>query len=175
MNFHYITGLQTVRFYTFMWEYSHQTCSILQIQRQERKPYLKTIHTLTYRPTNTSYIDREGCEWSEELLLEGHSWQIEYILISLHPVHVLYFLTSYMHVFVCQVGDGNPLRRWRVSVELSATPTEVLQRLLKERPLWQVDLQQEKVLETLDKQTDVYQYSCRNMAPQPSCDYVVLR
>lgn len=76
---------------------------------------------------------------------------------------------------LCKVGDGNPLRRWRVSVEVSAAPAEVLQRLLKERPLWQVDLQQEKVLETLDKQTDVYQYSCRNMAPQPSCDYVVLR
>lgn len=78
-------------------------------------------------------------------------------------------------VFACKVGDGNPLRRWRVSVEVLATPSEVLQRLLRERPLWQTELQQEKVLETLDKQTDVYQYSCRNMAPQPSCDYVVLR
>ncbi|KAA8586861.1 hypothetical protein FQN60_000697 [Etheostoma spectabile] len=74
-----------------------------------------------------------------------------------------------------KVGDGNPLRRWRVCVEVSATPTEVLQRLLRERPLWQTEVQQEKVLETLDKQTDLYQYSCGNMAPQPSCDYVVLR
>ncbi|KAM4547203.1 stAR-related lipid transfer protein 13 isoform 2-T2 [Fundulus diaphanus] len=74
-----------------------------------------------------------------------------------------------------KVGDGNPLRRWRVSLEVSAAPTEVLQRLLKERSLWQTELQQEKVLETLDKQTDVYHYSCCNMAPQPSCDYVVLR
>lgn len=73
------------------------------------------------------------------------------------------------------MGDGNPLRRWRVSVEVAANPSEVLQRLLRERPLWQAELQQEKVLETLDKQTDVYQYSCCNMAPQPSCDYVVLR
>lgn len=78
-------------------------------------------------------------------------------------------------MFVCKVGDGNPLRRWRVSVEVSATPNEVLQRLLRERPLWQTELHQEKVLETLDKQTDVYHFSCRNMAPQPSCDYVVLR
>ncbi|KAK5887625.1 hypothetical protein CesoFtcFv8_016216 [Champsocephalus esox] len=76
---------------------------------------------------------------------------------------------------VKKVGDGNPLRRWRVCVEVSAAPTEVLQRLLRERPLWQAELQQEKVLETLDKQTDVYQYSCHNMAPVPSCDYVVLR
>lgn len=76
---------------------------------------------------------------------------------------------------VRKVGDGNPLRQWRVCVEVPASPTEVLQRLLRERPLWQTDLQQEKVLEALDKQTDVYQYSCCNMAPQPDCDYVVLR
>ncbi|KAM9846955.1 stAR-related lipid transfer protein 13-like [Aulostomus maculatus] len=74
-----------------------------------------------------------------------------------------------------KVGDGNPLRQWRVCMEVPAAPHDVLQRLLRERPLWQIDLQQEKVLETLDKQTDVYYYSCHNMAPLPSCDYVVLR
>nr|XP_019952887.1 PREDICTED: stAR-related lipid transfer protein 13 isoform X2 [Paralichthys olivaceus] len=74
-----------------------------------------------------------------------------------------------------KVGDGNPLRQWRVGVEVPATPNEVLQRLLRERPLWQTELWQEKVLETLDRQTDVYQYACCNMAPHPSCDFVVLR
>ncbi|XP_053703354.1 stAR-related lipid transfer protein 13 isoform X2 [Synchiropus splendidus] len=74
-----------------------------------------------------------------------------------------------------KVGDGNPLRRWRVTTELSASPGDVLQRLLRERPLWQLELKQEKVLETLDKQTDVYHYCCHNMPPQPCCDFVVLR
>ncbi|XP_042354806.1 stAR-related lipid transfer protein 13-like isoform X1 [Plectropomus leopardus] len=83
--------------------------------------------------------------------------------------------TDHTELAFKKVGDGNPLRRWRVSVEVSAAPSEVLQRLLRERRLWQSELQQEKVLETLDKQTDVYQYSCHSMAPQPSCDYVVLR
>ncbi|KAF7660885.1 hypothetical protein LDENG_00273140 [Lucifuga dentata] len=83
--------------------------------------------------------------------------------------------TDHTELAFKKVGDGNPLRRWRVCVEVSASPAEVLQRLLKERPLWQTELQQEKVLETLDKQTDVYQYSCCNMPPQPSCDYMVLR
>ncbi|KAJ0004580.1 hypothetical protein NQD34_010794 [Periophthalmus magnuspinnatus] len=82
---------------------------------------------------------------------------------------------DYTELAFKKVGDGNPLRRWRISLEVSAAPCEVLQRLLKERSLWQTDLTQEKVLETLDKQTDVYQYSCRNMAPQSSSDYVVLR
>ncbi|CAL8265963.1 unnamed protein product [Merluccius merluccius] len=74
-----------------------------------------------------------------------------------------------------KVGDGNPLRRWRVCLEVSAAPGEVLQRLLKERPLWQRDLRHEKVVEALDRQTDVFQYSCHGMAPQPGSDYVVLR
>uniref|UniRef100_A0A8C5GK79 StAR-related lipid transfer protein 13 n=1 Tax=Gouania willdenowi TaxID=441366 RepID=A0A8C5GK79_GOUWI len=74
-----------------------------------------------------------------------------------------------------KVGDGNPLRRWRVCVEVPASPAEVLQRLLRECSLWNTEVQQEKILETLDKQTEVFQYSCSNMAPQPCCDYVVLR
>ncbi|KAJ8256456.1 hypothetical protein COCON_G00186080 [Conger conger] len=49
-----------------------------------------------------------------------------------------------------KVGDGNPLRRWRVLVE------------------W-------KVLETLDKQTEVYQYVLNRMPPHPSRDFLVLR
>ncbi|XP_057676687.1 stAR-related lipid transfer protein 13 isoform X2 [Corythoichthys intestinalis] len=74
-----------------------------------------------------------------------------------------------------KVGDGNPLRRWRVSTEVAATPNEVLHRLLRERSLWQMELQQEKVVETLNKQTDVYRYTCHNMSPQPRTDYVILR
>lgn len=62
-----------------------------------------------------------------------------------------------------------------MSLEVPAAASEVLHRLLRERPLWLADLQHEKVLEILDKRTDLYQYSCRNMAPQPSCEYVVLR
>uniref|UniRef100_A0A674A5W1 StAR-related lipid transfer protein 13-like n=1 Tax=Salmo trutta TaxID=8032 RepID=A0A674A5W1_SALTR len=73
-----------------------------------------------------------------------------------------------------KVGDGNPLRRWRVCLEVCATPSEVLERLLRERPLWQTDVLQEKVLETLGRQTDIYRYSLQSMAPHPNTDYVVL-
>ncbi|KAJ8368514.1 hypothetical protein SKAU_G00085420 [Synaphobranchus kaupii] len=74
-----------------------------------------------------------------------------------------------------KVGDGNPLRRWRVSVEVEAPPSVVLNRVLRERHLWDVDLLQWKVLETLDKQTEVYQYVLNRMPPHPSRDFVVLR
>lgn len=62
-----------------------------------------------------------------------------------------------------------------MSVEVGAAPREVLQRLLRERPLWLADLHQETVLESLDPRTDLYRYSRHSMAPQPSREYVVLR
>ncbi|KAM7412794.1 hypothetical protein PAMA_020261 [Pampus argenteus] len=74
-----------------------------------------------------------------------------------------------------KVGDGNPLRRWRVSVEVEAPPSVVLNRVLRERHLWDVDLLQWKVCETLDKQTEVFQYVLSRMPPHPSRDFVVLR
>ncbi|XP_077421754.1 stAR-related lipid transfer protein 13 isoform X3 [Vanacampus margaritifer] len=78
-------------------------------------------------------------------------------------------------LFYKKVGDGNPLRRWRVSVEVEAPPSVVLNRVLRERHLWDVDLLQWKVSETLDKQTEVFQYVLNRMPPHPSRDFVVLR
>ncbi|XP_051539365.1 stAR-related lipid transfer protein 13-like isoform X3 [Myxocyprinus asiaticus] len=74
-----------------------------------------------------------------------------------------------------KVADGTPLRRWRVSAEVEAPPSVVLNRILRERHLWDNNLLQWKVLETLDKQTEVYQYVHNSMAPHPSRDFVVLR
>ncbi|XP_030632143.1 stAR-related lipid transfer protein 13 isoform X3 [Chanos chanos] len=74
-----------------------------------------------------------------------------------------------------KVGDGNPLRLWRVSVEVEAPPSVVLNRVLRERHLWDVDLLQWKVCETLDKQTEIFQYVLNRMPPHPSRDFVVLR
>ncbi|KAM4566493.1 stAR-related lipid transfer protein 13 isoform 4-T4 [Odontesthes bonariensis] len=74
-----------------------------------------------------------------------------------------------------KVGDGNPLRHWRVSVEVEAPPSVVLNRVLRERHLWDMDLLQWKVCETLDKQTEVFQYVLNRMPPHPSRDFLVLR
>ncbi|CAL8349238.1 unnamed protein product [Arctogadus glacialis] len=74
-----------------------------------------------------------------------------------------------------KVGDGNPLRRWRVSVEVEAPPSVVLNRVLRERHLWDVDLLQWKVTETPDRQTEVFQYVLSRMPPHPSRDFVVIR
>ncbi|XP_057345644.1 stAR-related lipid transfer protein 13 isoform X3 [Manis pentadactyla] len=74
-----------------------------------------------------------------------------------------------------KVGDGNPLKMWKASVEVEAPPSVVLNRVLRERHLWDEDFVQWKVVEALDKQTEVYQYVLNSMAPHPSRDFVVLR
>lgn len=74
-----------------------------------------------------------------------------------------------------KVGDGHPLRLWKVSIEVEAPPSVVLSRVLRERHLWDDDLLQWKIIESLDKQTEVFQYVLNSMAPHPSRDFVTLR
>ncbi|XP_048186509.1 rho GTPase-activating protein 7 [Perognathus longimembris pacificus] len=74
-----------------------------------------------------------------------------------------------------KVSEGPPLRLWRSTIEVPATPEEVLTRLLKEQHLWDVDLLDSKVIEILDSQTEIYQYVQNSMAPHPARDYVLLR
>ncbi|XP_069496871.1 stAR-related lipid transfer protein 13 isoform X2 [Ambystoma mexicanum] len=74
-----------------------------------------------------------------------------------------------------KVGDENPLRLWKASVEVEAPPLVVLNRVLRERHLWDEDFLQWKVVETLDKQTEVFQYVLNSMAPHPTRDFNVLR
>ncbi|NWU65481.1 STA13 protein, partial [Pterocles burchelli] len=74
-----------------------------------------------------------------------------------------------------KVGDGNPLRLWKVSTDMEAPPAAVLHRVLRERHLWDEDLLQSRVLEALDKNMEVYHYVTDSMAPHPRRDCVVLR
>uniref|UniRef100_A0A5F9D1K9 Rho GTPase-activating protein 7 n=1 Tax=Oryctolagus cuniculus TaxID=9986 RepID=A0A5F9D1K9_RABIT len=74
-----------------------------------------------------------------------------------------------------KVSEGPPLRLWRATIEVPAAPEDILKRLLKEQHLWDVDLLDSKVIETLDSQTEIYQYVQNSMAPHPARDYVVLR
>ncbi|NXU47192.1 STA13 protein, partial [Turnix velox] len=74
-----------------------------------------------------------------------------------------------------KVGDGHPLRLWKVTTDIEAPPATVLHRVLRERRLWDEDLLQGKVVESLDKNMEVYHYVTDSMAPHPHRDYVVLR
>ncbi|XP_074486122.1 rho GTPase-activating protein 7 isoform X2 [Sebastes fasciatus] len=74
-----------------------------------------------------------------------------------------------------KVHDGYPLRLWKVTVEVPATPEEVLTRVLREQGYWDEDLLESRVVETLDERTEVYQYVRNTMAPHPTRDHLVLR
>ncbi|XP_031427854.1 stAR-related lipid transfer protein 8 isoform X2 [Clupea harengus] len=74
-----------------------------------------------------------------------------------------------------KVGDGHPIRLWRVSAEMEAPPGVVLQRVLRERHLWDEDLLHSRVIESLENNTEVFHYITDSMAPHPRRDFVVLR
>lgn len=74
-----------------------------------------------------------------------------------------------------KMGDGSLLRRWRVSVEVEAPPSVVLNRVLRERHLWDMDLLHWKVCESLDRHTEIFHYSVSCMPPHPCRDFLLLR
>ncbi|XP_051869965.1 rho GTPase-activating protein 7 isoform X2 [Pristis pectinata] len=85
--------------------------------------------------------------------------------------------SSLEHVEIAckKVDDNHPLRLWKVSTEVEKSPEEILKHLLREHHLWEKDLFQSKVIETLDDETEIYHYTISSTFPHPDRDYVVLR
>lgn len=80
-----------------------------------------------------------------------------------------------VEVICRKVGDGHPLRLWRVTTEVEAPPEELLQRLLRERHIWDDSLQKWRIVAKLDHQSEVFQYLCASMPPKKVNDFCVLR
>ncbi|XP_014224108.1 stAR-related lipid transfer protein 13 isoform X3 [Trichogramma pretiosum] len=74
-----------------------------------------------------------------------------------------------------KVGDGHPLRLWRVSTEVEAPPEELLHRVLRERHIWDPQLLKYRQVVKLESNAEVFQYATGNMSPLPARDYCVLR
>nr|XP_028573317.1 rho GTPase-activating protein 7-like isoform X1 [Podarcis muralis] len=74
-----------------------------------------------------------------------------------------------------KVDDNYLVRVWKASAEIDAAPKVVLYRILMEQHLWNPSLQQTRVLEILDDETDIYHYATESMSPLPPREYVVLR
>ncbi|XP_038604414.1 stAR-related lipid transfer protein 8 [Tachyglossus aculeatus] len=75
-----------------------------------------------------------------------------------------------------KVRDGAaPRRAWKASSSVRASPGAVLQRVLRERALWDEDLLRERVLAVPGPDTDLYHYVTGSMAPHPHRDFLVLR
>ncbi|XP_031782029.1 stAR-related lipid transfer protein 13 isoform X2 [Nasonia vitripennis] len=74
-----------------------------------------------------------------------------------------------------KVGDGHPLRLWRVTTEVEAPPEELLHRVLRERHIWDPQLLKYRQVAKLEANVEVFQYATGNMSPLPARDYCVLR
>ncbi|XP_076359326.1 stAR-related lipid transfer protein 13-like isoform X2 [Tachypleus tridentatus] len=80
-----------------------------------------------------------------------------------------------VEVFYKKVDDGHPLRLWKVSVDVEAPPVEVLNRIMRERNVWDHSLVKWRVVSRLDNQTEIFQYVCDSLGSHPLRDYCVLR
>lgn len=60
-------------------------------------------------------------------------------------------------------------------MDVPASAEDVLQRILREQERWDEDLLESRIVETLDHNTEVYQYVRNSMPPHPPRDHVVLR
>ncbi|CAF3420018.1 unnamed protein product [Rotaria socialis] len=67
-----------------------------------------------------------------------------------------------------KLDDGHPLGLWKCSIEIEAPPIEILNRLLNERKLWDDDFQSGNIIEKLNRNTHVYQYTINSMTPLAS-------
>ncbi|XP_075065925.1 rho GTPase-activating protein 7-like isoform X2 [Mixophyes fleayi] len=72
-------------------------------------------------------------------------------------------------------NDDYPIRLWKASTEMEATPQMVLQHILREQHTWDPNLHQSKIIETLDDDTEIYHYSTESLPPLPCKEYIVLR
>ncbi|XP_029439971.1 rho GTPase-activating protein 7-like isoform X2 [Rhinatrema bivittatum] len=74
-----------------------------------------------------------------------------------------------------KVEDVHPVRLWKVSAEIEASPKVILQHILREQHAWDPNLVQAKVIKTLDEETEIYHYTTASLSPLPLREYVVLR
>jgi deleted in liver cancer protein len=78
-----------------------------------------------------------------------------------------------IEIFCRKVGDGHPLKLWKCTTEIEATPMMILNRITKERHLWDKQLLKMRVIESLDANSDIFQYACSS--GHTATDYCVLR
>lgn len=58
-----------------------------------------------------------------------------------------------------KVADGHPLRLWRVCADIDAPPNEVLHRILRERHIWDDELQSTRLIFQIEQNVEIFQYA----------------
>ncbi|XP_073680410.1 rho GTPase-activating protein 7 [Garra rufa] len=84
-------------------------------------------------------------------------------------------ICDHVDVAVKKVEDSYPLRLWRGTTEVDAPQQEVFHRVLREQSQWQRDLLHTEVVETLDKDAEVYCYILQAAGARPPLQHVLLR
>lgn len=78
-----------------------------------------------------------------------------------------------------KMNDGCPLWTWRGLVEVDAPQQDLLRRLLREQQLWEGNLSQAAVMQTLSKDMEVYRYTLQgrghDLGSQPPQENLLLR
>lgn len=71
-----------------------------------------------------------------------------------------------------KVGDGHPLRLWRCTTDIEATPMEIMHFIFKERRQWDAYLMKCRIVEQLDDHSEIFQYATGGHV---ITDYCILR
>lgn len=89
---------------------------------------------------------------------------------TLIPSHYPFVEISYK-----KPTDGHPLRLWKICAEINATPSEILTRILRERHIWDEELQSTRLIVQIDQNTEIFQCVRRNVYPLALEDYCMVR
>jgi len=74
-----------------------------------------------------------------------------------------------------KLADGHPLKLWRCWTDVEAPPKELLNRVLRERDLWDEDVLKWRTIRRLGENGEVFQYVRNDMPPHPTRDYCIVR
>ncbi|TRY93119.1 hypothetical protein DNTS_007759 [Danionella cerebrum] len=83
--------------------------------------------------------------------------------------------SDHVDVAFKKVDDGYPLRLWRGTTEVEAPLQEVFHRILREHDQWQRDLVNSEVVETVEKDVEVYHYILEAAGARPPLQHLLLR
>ncbi|KAK3554855.1 hypothetical protein QTP86_000961 [Hemibagrus guttatus] len=114
----------------------------------------------------TDLADRARLDFSvQQLLREAREKSKSWVTCS---------TSDHVDVAFKKVEDGYPLALWRGTVEVDAPQKDVFHRVLREHAQWQSELQHNEV-ETLDKDSEIYQYTLQAAGTRPPLQHLLLR
>ncbi|PSN51869.1 hypothetical protein C0J52_04727 [Blattella germanica] len=155
-------------------------CTSALLKEAREKNLVIAEHIANYMRTGNTATDR----MKPEMEVTDACGRITHVLNHVSPLNTIWFERKHLRsrgwvnmpcstdhqveMAYKKVGDGHPLRLWRVSTEVEAPPQELLQRVLRERHVWDYTLLKWRIVTRLDPHVEVFQ-SWRNDLPKGAC------